>query len=134
MTWTVQLVNGSEHRFIDLQKAVGQYYKLHAGFIHQLQSRISKFSSYSVHTSLIETTKDPEKHSLKAPFLLLVITQTALTVTFLGELTEDDTGYIVGVWPTNFLAIIEKDKDAILKLLFIITNQPDLIEKLDLYF
>ena len=134
MTWAIQLVNGLEHRFVDLKKAIGQYYELHAGFIRQLQSCISQYPSYSVHTSLIETTKGPEGHSLQAPFLLLVITQTALTVTFLGELTEDDTGYIVGVWPEIFLSILEKDTDAILKLLFIITNQPELIERLDLYF
>ena len=134
MTWTIQLVNGLEHRFVDLKKATGQYYELHSGFIRQLQSSISQYPAYSVHTSLIETTKGPEENSLQAPFLLLVITQTALTVTFLGELTEDDTGYIVGVWPENFLSILEKDTDAILKLLFIITNQPELIERLDLYF
>ena len=134
MMWTIQLVNGSEYQFIDLQKVGGQYYELQAGFFHQLQSCINKSSSYSVHTNLIKTTKGPEKNTLKSPFLLLVITQTALTVTFLGELTEDDTGCIRGVWPENFLSILEKDNDAIVKLLFIITNQPELIEKLDLYF
>jgi hypothetical protein len=134
MTWTIKLVNGSEHQFVDLQQVVGQYYELQAGYIHQLQSNIRKASSYSVHTSLIETTKGPKKNSLKAPFLLLIITKTGLTVTFLGELTEDDAGYIVGVWPENFLSILKQDNDAILKLLFIITNQPALIKKLDLYF
>jgi hypothetical protein len=132
--WTVKLKNESKHRFIDLQHACGQYYELQSGWIHRLQSCIKEQSAYSVHVNLIEQTKGPQGEQLQAPFLLLLITRTKLTVTFLGELAEDETGYILGVWPDQFLQILKEDKDAILNLLFIVTEQPQLVEKIDVYF
>ncbi len=133
-TWTIKLVNGSEYNFIDLHQALGQYYEFQSGWIKKLQSCIKEQSTYSVHINLLEITTGPKNEKLLAPFLLLLITNTKLTVAFLGELTENETGYIVGIWPDKFLQILKSDNDAILNILFIITDQPELVEKLDLYF
>jgi hypothetical protein len=133
-TWIVKLTEGAKQRFIDLQAASGQYYELQSGWFHKLQSCIKEQSTYSVHLNLIKMTKGPKGEQLQAPFLLLLITATKLTVTFLGELGENETGYIVGVWPDQFLQILKEDEDAIINLLFIITEQPQLIETVDLYF
>jgi hypothetical protein len=132
--WIVKLIKESTHRFIDLQAASGQYYELQSGWIHKLQSCIKEQSTYSVHLNLIEMTKGPKGEQLQAPFLLLLITTTKLTVTFLGELGENEIGYIIGVWPEQFLQILKEDEDAIVNLLFIITEQPQLMETVDLYF
>lgn len=132
--WTVKLTKGSKHTFVDLHAACGQYYALQSGWVHKLQSCIKEQSAYSVHLNLIQMTNGPHDERLQSPFLLLLITATKLTVTFLGELGENETGYIVGVWPEQFLQILKEDKDAIVNLLFIITEQPQLIESVDLYF
>ncbi|MFX1566722.1 MAG: hypothetical protein ACFFCH_12100 [Promethearchaeota archaeon] len=133
-SWKVKLEGGSELQLLDLQKATGQYYELQSGFIQQLQTTIKKHSTYSVHLNIIDSTLGPNSEQLLAPFLLVLLTKTKLTVTFLGELTENETGYIIGVWPTKFLRIIKADSQAILNMLYIITNQPTLVERLDLYF
>ncbi len=133
-SWKVKLEGGSELQLLDLQKATGQYYELQSGFIQQLQMTIKKHSTYSVHLNIIDSTLGPNSEQLLAPFLLVLLTKTKLTVTFLGELTENETGYIIGVWPTKFLRIIKADSQAILNMLYIITNQPTLVERLDLYF
>ncbi|MFX1318079.1 MAG: hypothetical protein ACFE9D_07800 [Promethearchaeota archaeon] len=132
--WTVELTEGSKHTFIDLQAAFGQYYEVQSGWLQKLQSRIKEQSTYSVHLNLIQLTKGPQGERLQAPFLLLLVTATKLTVTFLGELGGNETAYIVGVWPEQFLQVLKEDKDAIVKLLFIITEQPQLLETADLYF
>ncbi len=132
--WTVELTEGSKRTFVDLQTAFGQYYKLQSGWVHKLQSLIKEQSAYSVHLNLIKMTKGPQGERLQAPFLLLLITASRLTVAFLGELDENETGYIVGVWPEQFLQILKEDKDAIVNLLFILTEQPQLLETVDLYF
>ncbi len=133
-TWAVQLLNGSKHSFVDLQQTLGQYYQLQTGWLHKLQSCIKEQPTYSVHTNLIESTKGPANESLNAPFLILLITNTCLTVSFLGELTEEETGYIVGVWPDKFLQILRSDEDAVLNLLYIITDQPDLVSRIEIHF
>jgi|GEM_PF-3224877 len=132
--WTIKLVNGSQHSFVDLHQAIGKYYEIKTGWIQKLQTCIKEQPTYFVHINLIDSIKGPEHEKLVAPFLLLLVTKTKLTITFLGELTEDETGIIVGVWPDKFLQILESDEDAILNLLFIITNQPELVEKIDVYF
>lgn len=132
--WTVKLEGGSKLQLLDLQKAVGQYYELQSGFIQKLQKTIKKHAVYSVHLNLIDSTHGPKGEQLLAPFLLLIITKTKLTVTFLGELTDNETGYIVGIWPTKFLQILKADSQAVLNILYIITDQPKLVEKLDVYF
>ncbi|MFX1565462.1 MAG: hypothetical protein ACFFCH_05680 [Promethearchaeota archaeon] len=132
--WTVTLVDGSTLQLLDLQKTGYQYYELQAGFIQQLQTAIKRQPTYSVKLNLIDSTLGPNSEQLLAPFLLLLITTTKLTVTFLGELTENETGYIIGIWPPKFLRIIKSDSQAILNILYIITNQPTLVEKLDVYF
>lgn len=132
--WTIKLVNNSIHNFVDLQKTIGQYYELQSGWIHKLQACIKTEPAYSAHINLIDTITGPGTEKLLAPFLLLLITKTHLTVTFLGELTENETGYIVGVWPKKFLQILKTDNDAILNLLYIITDQPQLVDKIDVYF
>lgn len=133
-SWKVKLEGGSELQLLDLQKATGQYYELQSGFIQQLQMTIKKHSNYSVHLNIIDSTLGPNSEQLLAPFLLVLLTKTKLTVTFLGELAENETGYIIGVWPTKFLRIIKADSQAILNMLYIITNQPTLVERLDVYF
>ncbi|MFX1575744.1 MAG: hypothetical protein ACFFCF_01075 [Promethearchaeota archaeon] len=132
--WIIKLVNNSIHHFVDLQKAIGQYYELQSGWIHKLQACIETEPAYSAHINLIDTIAGPGNEKLLAPFLLLLITKTHLTVTFLGELTENETAYIVGVWPKKFLQILKTDKDAILNLLYIITDQPQLVDNIDVYF
>ncbi|MFX1566440.1 MAG: hypothetical protein ACFFCH_10660 [Promethearchaeota archaeon] len=133
-SWKVKLEGGSELQLLDLQKATGQYYELQSGFIQQLQTAVKKHSTYSVHLNVIDSTLGPNSEQLLAPFLLVLITKTKLTMTFLGELTENETGYIIGIWPTKFLRIIKADSQAILNMLYIITNQPTLVERLDVYF
>jgi hypothetical protein len=132
--WTVKLEGNSKLQLLDLQKAVGQYYELQSGFIKKLQTAIKKHALYSVHINLIDSTRGPNDEQLLTPFLILLMTKTKLTVAFLGELTENETGYIVGIWPPKFLPIIKADSQSILNLLYIITDQPKLIEKLDVYF
>lgn len=134
MSWIVHLRNGSKYEFVDLLQAKGQYYQLQTGWIRKLQKRIKEQSTYSVHTNLIASTKGPESESLQAPFLLVLVTKTTLTVSFLGELTDEETGYIVGIWPDTFLQVLKSDEEAILNLLYIITNQPELVDRIELHF
>ena len=134
MSWIVYLRNGSKYEFVDLLQAKGQYYQLQTGWIRKLQKRIKEQSTYSVHTNLIASTKGPESESLQAPFLLVLVTKTTLTVSFLGELTDEETGYIVGIWPDTFLQVLKSDEEAILNLLYIITNQPELVDRIELHF
>lgn len=133
-SWKVLLVEGPERVLYDLQQALGQYYELQQGWIQKLQSRIKEHQAYQVHLNLIKSVQGPQNATLLAPFLLLLVTKTQLTVTFLGELTENDTGFIIGVWPKKFQQILANDKQAILNLLYIIVEQPHLVQQVDLFF
>jgi hypothetical protein len=133
-TWNVNLVEGPVRKFYDLQQVLGQYYELQPKWIQKLQSRIREQSNYNIYLNLIKSVKGPQGQDLLAPFLLLLITKTQLTVAYLGKLTDDDTGYIIGVWPKEFLKILSSDEKAVLNLLYVIIEHPQLIEKIDLFF
>ncbi|MFX1539311.1 MAG: hypothetical protein ACFFBX_00835 [Promethearchaeota archaeon] len=133
-TWKVTLVEGPMRKFYDLQKVLNQYYELKPEWIKKLQLQIREQPVYNVHLNLIKSVQGPQGQNLLAPFLLLLITKTQLTVTYLGELTEDDTGYLIGIWPKKFLKILKSDEKAILNLLFVIIEYPQLMEKIDLFF
>ncbi len=133
-TWKVTLVEGPMRKFYDLQKVLNQYYELKPEWIKKLQLQIREQPVYNVHLNLIKSVQGPQGQNLLAPFLLLLITKTQLTVTYLGELTEDDTGYLIGVWPKKFLKILKSDEKAILNLLYVIIEYPQLMEKIDLFF
>ncbi len=133
-TWVVNLIEGREQKFFDIQQLKGNYYEMQPEWIEKLQSLIKRHPDYKVHINLIESVSGPRREGLIAPFLLLLVTKTQLTVTFLGELTEDNTGVILGVWPKNFLKILDADDKAILNLLYVIIEQSELVAKLDLIF
>lgn len=133
-TWKVTLVEGPMRKFYDLQQVLNQYYELKPEWIKKLQLQIREQPVYNVHLNLIKSVQGPQGQNLLAPFLLLLITKTQLTVTYLGELTEDDTGYLIGVWPKKFLKILKSDEKAILNLLYVIIEYPQLMEKIDLFF
>lgn len=130
----VSLIEGRKQRFFDIQQQKGNYYEMQSKWIEKLQSLIKEQPDYNVHVNLIKSVSGPQKEEPIAPFLLLIVTKTQLTVTFLGELTEDNTGIILGVWPENFLTILDADDKAILNLLYVIIEQPELIAKMDLFF
>ncbi len=133
-TWQVNLVDGSKRTFYDISQILGQYYKLQPEWIKKLQVHIKQESAYQISLSVINSVSGPQGASLHAPFLLLLITKTRLTVTLLGELAESGAGCIKGIWPKTFLKILETDEKAILNMLYIISEQPQLVEKLELYF
>ena len=133
-SWKVSLIEGPERVLYDIQQALGQYYELQSGWIQKLQSQIKNHQTYQVHLNLIKSVQGPQNATLFAPFLLMLVTKTQLTVTFLGELTENDTGVIIGIWPKKFQKILADDKQAILNLLYIIVEQPHLVQQVDLFF
>jgi len=133
-SWKVLLIEGPERVLYDIQHSLGQYYELQQGWIQKLQSRIKEHQAYQVHLNMIKSVQGSQNAKLLAPFLLLLVTKTQLTVTFLGELTENDTGFIIGVWPKKFQKILANDKQAILNLLYIIIDQPHLVQQVDLFF
>lgn len=133
-SWTVKLIKGEHYAFADLLQRIGQYYELQSAWVQKLQAHIKAEPKYEVHLNLIDSVQGPNGETLVAPFLLLLITKTKLTITLLGELTENDTGHVIGVWPEKFLKILETDEKAILNLLYIIVEQPSLIEKIELTF
>jgi hypothetical protein len=133
-SWKVSLIEGPERVLYDIQNTLGQYYELQPGWIQKLQSQIKKHQTYQVHLNLIKSVQGPRKATLLTPFLLLLVTKTQLIITFLGELTENDTGFIIGIWPKKFQTILATDKQAILNLLYIIVEQPHLVQQVDLFF
>ncbi|MFW9830938.1 MAG: hypothetical protein ACFFD8_04120 [Candidatus Thorarchaeota archaeon] len=132
--WTVKMVKGDQYSFTDLHQRIGQYFELQPEWIQKLKDRISERPEYQVYTKLIDSAHGPNGEQLLAPFLLLFITKSNLTVTFLGELKENEMGHVLGIWPEKFLTILKIDEQAILNLLYIIVEQPDLVEKIELTF
>lgn len=133
-TWRIELIAGPHRQFHDLKSKIGHYYELKSGWIQRLQQNIKKFEKYNVHAKSIQTVKGPGLKKIYAPFVLLLVVKTGLSITFLGELTKNDTGYILGVWPPQFLSILEKDPQAIINLLYVTVEQPDLVAQLDIFF
>jgi hypothetical protein len=133
-SWKVILTDGPERVLYDIQNVLDLYYELQPGWLQKLQSRIKKQQTYRIHLNAIKSVEGPKGTSLLAPFLLLLITKSQLTVTFLGELTEDETGILIALWPKKFQTILAEDKNAILNLLYIIVEQPHLVQQVDLFF
>ncbi|MFX0168056.1 MAG: hypothetical protein ACFE89_01760 [Candidatus Hodarchaeota archaeon] len=134
MIWKVRLIKGAVQKFHDIQQIIGHYYELQQGWIHKLQSLIKNKTNYHIHLNVIKSVHGPKDTSLLVPFLLLLVTKTQLTVTFLGELTEDESAYLIGVWPDAFRSILTSDQQALLNLAYITVEKPHLIEELQLFF
>jgi hypothetical protein len=134
MTWKVKLAQGPLQHFYDIQRCLGSYYELQKGWIQRIQSLLKTKSHYNLHLDVIKAIKGPKGRSLIAPFILLLVTKTQLTVTFLGELTEDESACLIGVWPNTFRNLIKSDKKALLNLLYIAVEKPKLVEQIDFYF
>lgn len=128
------MIEESSQKFIDLHSLSKQYYQLKPDFIEKLQSLIKEKPNYLKRTDLIRSAKGPKKRVLSRPFLLLLITIKGLTVTFLGDLSDDNSGYILGVWPSQFKRVLEADSDAIINLLYVIVERPDVLLRLELVF
>lgn len=134
ITWKVKLAQGPVQQFYDIQQILGSYYELQKGWVQRVQSLVKTKSHYNIHLNVIKAIQGPKERSLLAPFLLLLVTKTQLTVTFLGELTEDESAYMIGVWPKTFRNIIKSDNQALLNLLYIIVEKPKLVEQIDFFF
>jgi hypothetical protein len=133
-TWHVNLVEGPSRQFIDLRKLCGQYYQLNPRFIEKLNSHIEEHRTYKVRLGVIHSVKEPSDIQLPNPFILLLVTRTGLTVSLLGGLDETGGGSIVGVWPLQIKEILNSDPQAIVTLLFIITERPEAVQSLHLIF
>lgn len=134
MKWHVKLVQGPVQQFYDIQEILGSYYQLQKGWVQRIQSLIKMKPHYNIHLNVIKAIKGPRGRSLLAPFLLLLVTKTELTVTFLGELTEDESACLIGVWPKAFKKIIKSDSQALLNLLYIVVEKPKIVEQIDFFF
>ena len=134
MTWKVKLTQGPVQHFYDVQNILGSYYELQRGWLQRVQALIKTRRNYNIHLNLIQAIQGPKGKTLLAPFLLLLVTKTGLTVTFLGELTEDESACLIGVWPKTFRNIIKSDSQALLNLLYITIEKPKLIEQIDFFF
>jgi hypothetical protein len=134
MTWKVKLAQGPVQQFYDIQQILGSYYELQTGWIQRVQALIKTRSNYNIHLNVIKAIQGPKGKTLLAPFLLLLVTKTGLTVTFLGELTEDESACLIGVWPKNFRNVIKSDSQVLLNLFYITIEKPKLIEQIDFFF
>jgi len=134
MAWKVKLVQGPLQRFYDLQQIMGSYYQLQKGWVQRVQSLIKTQPHYNIHLDVIKVIQGPKGANLLAPFLLLLVTKTQFTVTFLGELIEDEAACLFGVWPKTFRNLIKSDSQALLNLLYIVVEKPNLVEQIDFFF
>lgn len=134
MAWKVKLVQGPVQRFYDIQQIMGSYYELRKGWVRKVQSLIKTKPHYNIHLDVIKAIQGPKETSLLAPFLLLLVTKTELTVTFLGELTEDDSACLIGIWPRTFRNLIKSDSQALLNLMYIVVEKPNSVEQIDFFF
>ncbi|MFX1563907.1 MAG: hypothetical protein ACFFDP_11450, partial [Promethearchaeota archaeon] len=103
--------------FIDLHFLSNQYYQLKPDFIQKLQSLIQRKANYSKRDSSIRSVRGPKKRILAKPFLLFLSTIMGLMVTLLGELSDDNSAIILGVYPSQFKRILELDTNAIINIL-----------------
>jgi len=118
--------------FIDLHFLSNQYYQLKPDFIEKLQILIRKKSNYSRRDDSIRSTRGPEKRVLAKPFLLVLATRKGLMVTLLGDLSDDNSALILGVFPIQFKHVLEIDSNAIINLLYIMIEQPSVVQHLEL--
>ncbi|MFX1476438.1 MAG: hypothetical protein ACFFCO_13355 [Promethearchaeota archaeon] len=132
--WHVKFAEGSLQVFLDIHTLCGQYYQLHPRFIKKLHSHIKEQRTYTVRHGVIHSVKDPSNSQLTDPFILLLATRAGLTVSLLGGLDEIGGGSIVGVWPHQIKELLGSDSQAILTLLFIITERPEAVQSLQLLF
>jgi hypothetical protein len=133
-TWKVEMVSEPSQKFIDLNFLSNQYYHLKPDFIEKLLNLIEKKSNYSKRTDVILSVTGPKDRVLTKPFLLLLATIKGLVVTFLGDISNNSSGFILGVWPNQFKRILETDSDAIINLLYVIVERPDIVLRLELVF
>lgn len=133
-TWHVKLAEGPSRTFLDIHTLCGQYYQLNPSFIEKLQSHIKEQVAYKVRYGVILLVKEPSDSKLTAPFILLLVTRTNLTVSLLGSLNKISGGSIVGVWPHQIKELLSSEPQVILSLLFIITERPEVVQSLRLLF
>jgi len=134
--WRVELVEGPTREFLDLHALVGSYYRLHPRFLKKLQEQIKCHPIYRVRAGIIRKAADSKSRQLDAPFILLLITHTGLTVSLLGNLSseEDEGGHLVGVWPAQFSHVLKADPQALINLLYLVSEQPQSLRRMDLLF
>lgn len=133
MTWVVEWADGQSQEFFDLQEIGRQYYALKPQFLMKLRVLVKEAPNYHVRIGALRSVKG-SKGVPNASFVLTLITSEGLAVTFLGDIAGKGAGRIVGVWPTQFRAILEADEDAIVNLLYIVTERPEVVQHLELDF
>ncbi len=133
-TWHVKLAEGPSRTFLDIHTLCGKYYQLNPSFIEKLQRQIKEQVVYKVRYGVILLVKEPSDSQLTAPFILLLVTRTNFTVSLLGGFNEIGGGSIVGVWPHQIKDLLSSEPQAILSLLFIITERPEVVQSLHLLF
>ena len=132
--WLVDFGNDSIREYIDLRESTNSYLELKPEFLRRLQDCIREREHYQEEIGVVKSVKDPQGKSVITPFCLLIISKTGLTVSFLGRFTDDDSGYILGYWPTQFISVLNIDPNAISILLYAIIEKPETILKLELFF
>ena len=133
-TWQVKLAEGPPRTFLDVHTLGGEYYKLSPSFIGKLQRLIREQDTYKAQYGLILSVTEPSETRLTTPFILFLITRMNFTASFLGGLDELGGGAIVGVWPHQIKDLLSSDSQAILSLLYIITERPEIVKSLHLLF
>ncbi len=133
-TWHVKLAEGPSRKFLDIHTLSGQYYQLNPRFVGKLQRLIREQVAYKARYGFILSVKEPSETKLIAPFILLLVTRMNFTASLLGSLDEVGGGSIVGVWPYQIKELLNSDPQAILSLLFIITERPEAVQSLHLLF
>jgi hypothetical protein len=133
-TWLVELAEGPSRTFLDVQTLSGEYYKLSPRFIGKLQRLIREQADYKARYGVILSIKEPSETQLTTPFILFLITRVNFTASFLGGLDELGGGTIVGVWPEQMRDVLSSDSKAILSLLYIITERPEVVKSLHFLF
>jgi hypothetical protein len=133
MTWRVALADAESREFLDLVDIGGRYYRLEPGFLEKLQTRVKHVPHYHLRVGAIQSIEGL-KGSGESPFILLLVTLAGLAVTFLGCVSENGGGRIVGVWPAQFRSVLETDKQAVMNLLYIAVERPEAVRHLELVF
>ena len=132
--WLIELSGEPSRKFNDIQQMSGQYYQLFPEFLEKLQNQLQMQPHYHVLVSKIQNVIAPKKNNLTSPFIISLLSNTGLAVTFLGGLTDPEGCQIVGVWPAQFQSVLKTDPKAVINLLYIIIERPEIIHWLELMF
>ncbi len=130
--WLVDFGTGTKREYFDLSESTGSYLELKPGFIKNLQVYIHEYKNYEEKIGVIKSAEDPQGKPVSTPFCLLIISKTGLTVSFLGRFGAVDSSFLLGYWPEQFISILKSHSNAVLTLLYAITEKPETILKLEL--